>query len=55
LKELEFRYNFRAKLDKMLSNKLGGIKLATAKSFKRAFQFEASDLAFDIYRILYKF
>jgi transposase len=26
LKELEFRYNFRANLDKMLYNILGGIK-----------------------------
>jgi hypothetical protein len=26
LKELEFRYNFRANLDEMLSNVVGGIK-----------------------------
>jgi len=26
LMDLEFRYNFRVNLDKMLSNKLGGIK-----------------------------
>jgi hypothetical protein len=26
LKELEFRYNFRANLDEMLSNVLGGMK-----------------------------
>jgi hypothetical protein len=26
LKELEFRYNFRANLDEMLYNVLGGIK-----------------------------
>jgi len=33
----------------MLSNVLGGIKLATAKSSKRAFQFEASDLVIEFY------
>jgi transposase len=27
LKDLEFRYNFRTKLDEMLYNVLGGIKL----------------------------
>jgi hypothetical protein len=33
LKELEFRYNFKANLDEMLYNALGGIKSAITKIF----------------------